>query len=547
MTAPITSAQSPSVDSTDSKIANEVGMAFAHEFYTFLNKDPSRLHCFYNEHSTMSHGYQGEGILDFSGQQEIHSKIVELDFEDCKVLVSNLDCQGSTHGGIVVQVLGEMSNRGGPAQKFVQTFFLAEQPKGYYVHNDIFRFLKDDYDVEEDEDESEKHSEKVEQEEKVAEPQAEVPVHEIELQVVTVPEVVESAPVEEKVAVAHEPAVVVVAPADIVVEEPVAAIPAKSQHHQDDKAEDKKAEAVKKAGKMPEKKPESSEPAPAPINAETASTSAAVEPAQPEPIPAPAAPVRPPKPKTWANLAANNSNSWGTHVAPAKPASVVVPAPDAKPQTPTPVAPQPQAQGYGQGQAHGQGQVHGQGQAHGQGQGQGQGQAHGYGQGQGRRSVENHSIFIKHVNDRVTEEQLREAFSKFGRIKHLDMTQKKNCAFMDFATPESVVAALKQRNVQVGSEVVLAEERRRGNHNLNNNFNNGPGAPNGRPGYYGNNSNNSNSGFNYSIGHQQQFQGGYRGGRGNHSNSVNSNGVRGGGPPDRKPVQNKPAQTVAAK
>ena len=37
-----------------------------------------------------------------------------------------------------------MSNKGEPWRKFVQTFFLAEQPNGYFVLNDIFRFLKEE-------------------------------------------------------------------------------------------------------------------------------------------------------------------------------------------------------------------------------------------------------------------------------------------------------------------------------------------------------------------------------------------------------------------
>ena len=37
-----------------------------------------------------------------------------------------------------------MSNHGDPWRKFVQTFFLAEQPNGYFVLNDIFRFLKEE-------------------------------------------------------------------------------------------------------------------------------------------------------------------------------------------------------------------------------------------------------------------------------------------------------------------------------------------------------------------------------------------------------------------
>ena len=51
-------------------------------------------------------------------------------------------------GGLIVQVLGEMSNNGGSWHKFSQTFFLAEQPQGYYVLNDIFRFLKEDIEPE---------------------------------------------------------------------------------------------------------------------------------------------------------------------------------------------------------------------------------------------------------------------------------------------------------------------------------------------------------------------------------------------------------------
>ena len=47
----------------------------------------------------------------------------------------------------VVTVLGEMETGKVASRKFSQTFFLAEQPQGYFVLNDIFRFLKEDYDV----------------------------------------------------------------------------------------------------------------------------------------------------------------------------------------------------------------------------------------------------------------------------------------------------------------------------------------------------------------------------------------------------------------
>lgn len=58
--------------------------------------------------------------------------------------MSNVDSQSSAEGGIIVQVLGEISNTNQPWRKFAQTFFLAEQQNGYFVLNDIFRYLKED-------------------------------------------------------------------------------------------------------------------------------------------------------------------------------------------------------------------------------------------------------------------------------------------------------------------------------------------------------------------------------------------------------------------
>lgn len=80
--------------------------------------------------------------------QEIHTKIMSLAFEDCKVYISNVDSQSSAEGGIIVQVIGEMSNSNGPWRKFAQTFFLAEQPNGYFVLNDICRYIKEEGDDE---------------------------------------------------------------------------------------------------------------------------------------------------------------------------------------------------------------------------------------------------------------------------------------------------------------------------------------------------------------------------------------------------------------
>lgn len=66
-----------------------------------------------------------------------------------------MDSQSTVGDAVVVQVTGELSNRGGPLRRFMQTFVLASQnPNQYYVHNDIFRYqdevFQDSYDSEDE-------------------------------------------------------------------------------------------------------------------------------------------------------------------------------------------------------------------------------------------------------------------------------------------------------------------------------------------------------------------------------------------------------------
>lgn len=59
-------------------------------------------------------------------------------------MITTVDAQLSADGGIFLQVLGQITNNGLPSRKFAQSFFLAEQQNGYYVLNDIFRYLKEE-------------------------------------------------------------------------------------------------------------------------------------------------------------------------------------------------------------------------------------------------------------------------------------------------------------------------------------------------------------------------------------------------------------------
>lgn len=54
--------------STPNKAA-EVGWLFVPQYYTLMNSDPSRLHCFYTKKSAMVHADENEDTTASVGQQ----------------------------------------------------------------------------------------------------------------------------------------------------------------------------------------------------------------------------------------------------------------------------------------------------------------------------------------------------------------------------------------------------------------------------------------------------------------------------------------------
>lgn len=121
-----------------------VGREFVRQYYTLLHEAPLHLHRFYSHDSSFVHGgveKPGEEQPPVMGQQDIHKKIMSLNFRDCHAKIRQVDSQATVGSAVVVQVTGELSNNGQPMRRFMQTFVLAPQsPKKYYVHNDIFRY-----------------------------------------------------------------------------------------------------------------------------------------------------------------------------------------------------------------------------------------------------------------------------------------------------------------------------------------------------------------------------------------------------------------------
>ncbi|XP_065813288.1 ras GTPase-activating protein-binding protein 2 isoform X4 [Labrus bergylta] len=161
-----------------------VGREFVRQYYTLLNKAPDFLHRFYGRSSSYVHGGldpSGKLAEAVYGQAEIHKKVMSLQFSECHTKIRHVDAHATLSDGVVVQVLGELSNNGQPMRKFMQTFVLA--PEGsvankFYVHNDIFRYEDEvfgDSEAELDEESEEEVEEEAEERQPSPEPLQESP------------------------------------------------------------------------------------------------------------------------------------------------------------------------------------------------------------------------------------------------------------------------------------------------------------------------------------------------------------------------------------
>ncbi|KAI6246094.1 putative G3BP-like protein [Erysiphe necator] len=122
---------------------DEVGWCFVEQFYTTLGERPEQLHLFYGKNSQFVYGPEAESSPVSVGRDAIQERFKELNFQEAKVRLSNVDSQAS-YDSIVVQVIGEISHLSAEPKKFVQSFVLAQQSNGYFVLNDIFRLINDD-------------------------------------------------------------------------------------------------------------------------------------------------------------------------------------------------------------------------------------------------------------------------------------------------------------------------------------------------------------------------------------------------------------------
>ncbi|KAI1423594.1 hypothetical protein F5Y12DRAFT_527319 [Xylaria sp. FL1777] len=490
---------------------DEVAWFFVEQYYTTLSKTPEKLHLFYGKRSQFVYGQEGQAANVSVGRQNIQDRIKDLDFQNCKVRVSNVDSQASFEN-IVIQVIGETSNKAGNPKKFVQTFVLAQQPSGYFVLNDILRFI--------DEEGDEEPAEQAEQEAVGAEVEVPAPAAE---------EVKEAEPVEaqsvedqptsfdaevidkklEEVSAAPQEATPVngdVTPEPIVEEAALALEDTTTATDETLPDPDTAAQELAEETVQESEKPKDPTPTP-------------VAPRQP-PVPAAApAPARPSKPMTWASHIA--AAAGPPKVSPAMPLTKAAPVPAPVPvpvrpavaATPT-AAPQtaaPSAQATESAaptkEAGAEWQTAG---------------------GDSKRQNRPQSIsgppaekdgtlgYVKYVTEKVGRDELESALAQYGELAYFDINRQKNCAFVEFKTAAGYQAAVAANPHVVNGENIVVEPRRpKAGAYGGSNYNAGRGNAHSRGGRGGFDAGRSGShGSRGSFGGQNRGRGGLPRGRG---------------------------------
>ena len=477
-----TQAQQPDISK------DEVGWYFVEQYYTTLSRNPEKLYLFYNKRSQFVSGQETAKVAVCVGQRAINDRIKELDFQDCKVRVTNVDSQASD-SNIVIQVIGEISNKSQAHKRFTQTFVLATQTNGYFVLNDIFRYLNDEED----------------------EPEADVEAGVEEAAEVT--EAVGEPPESDAITAVHEPKTLTSSVDPVAVEQDAQQV--------DKELEQKVLKEQPQAPEEPavngspeqeaEEEPVEEEPTPAVIATEevpaaTAASTVGDEnlkpeaPKDPEPTPSespapakaatpppPAAP-KPTAPKTWASLAAS-ANKVATPAPPApsptstsqgkSASSTAKPVPAARATTPT--APAASSSSVPQVASSAPAAQRDVSPAAGS-QGEEWTPVGGSHTRQQSRQVPtpyeapSNRGYIKNVHSGINTEELNAALNEVAEVIYFDVAPEKvsysshtisihsltisqNCAFVDFKSPEAFQAAVAASPFTVGGERLSVVQR----------------------------------------------------------------------------------------
>ncbi|KAK4409184.1 Nuclear transport factor 2 [Sesamum angolense] len=134
--------------------AQVVGNAFVQQYYHILHHSPGLVYRFYQDirtgcvlaslvviRDTSKNRFLKVPLCQYVIAQAIDAKIVSLNYGDFRAEIKSVDAQESFNGGVNVLVTGYLTGKDNTVRNFAQSFFLAPQDRGYFVLNDMFRYL----------------------------------------------------------------------------------------------------------------------------------------------------------------------------------------------------------------------------------------------------------------------------------------------------------------------------------------------------------------------------------------------------------------------
>ncbi|CAA7039315.1 unnamed protein product [Microthlaspi erraticum] len=122
-----------------------VGNAFVQKYYNHLYDSPEEVHRFYLEDSVLGRpGSDGE-MVSVRSLKAINEQIMSFDYKSSKIHILTADSQGSYKNGVVTLVTGLLTVKDGERMRFSQSFFLVPQNGSYFVLNDVFRYVSDEF------------------------------------------------------------------------------------------------------------------------------------------------------------------------------------------------------------------------------------------------------------------------------------------------------------------------------------------------------------------------------------------------------------------
>lgn len=121
--------------------AELVGSAFVEQYYGLLHSNPEVVHKFYQDISVLSRPEPDGVMKSVTTMKGINDKICSMNYKNYKAEIQTADAQDSMENGVILLVTGYLTGMDKLRRRFTQTFFLAPQDVGYFVLNDVFRFM----------------------------------------------------------------------------------------------------------------------------------------------------------------------------------------------------------------------------------------------------------------------------------------------------------------------------------------------------------------------------------------------------------------------